>query len=185
MMLTELKNWLKSEAKDKSIFDIVVYGSVAKGKYHPRDIDIAVIFRTGSLEERLNKIQKIKKKIPIKNIDIKALLWEELFQEEFFARSGIFLEGISVINGEHFAKRLGFSGGILFIYNLKNKTHTEKVKFNYLLSGRTSSGIVGKLNGKQISPGVVKIPIQNSFEFEQILISHHISFTKEAILTQD
>lgn len=185
MMLTELKNWLKSETKDKSIFDIVIYGSAARGKYAPRDVDIAVIFRSGSLKERLSKVQKIKQKIKIKNADIKALLWEELFQEEFFARAGIFLEGISIFSGQPFAQRIGFTGGILFVYNLKNKTHTEKVKFNYILSGRNSPGIVAKLKGKPLSPGTVQIPLQNSFEFEQILVLHHINFTKKAVLIQN
>jgi predicted nucleotidyltransferase len=184
-MLTELKNSLKSEVKDKNIFDIVLYGSVAKGKLNPRDVDIAVIFKSGNLKERLDKIQKIKQKINLKNIDIKALLLEELFQEEFFARSGIFLEGVSIFSGEIFAKKIGFKGWMLFIYNLKGKTHTEKVKFNYLLSGRNSSGIIDKLKGKQISPGAVHIPIINSLEFENILNLHKISFIKKGILVQD
>src|SRR3989338_8909452 len=100
-MLKELKKYLKNYKKDKNIFDIVVYGSGVKGKAVPNDIDIAVIFKEGSLKERLAKIQSIKKKIKLgKNIDIKGIVWEEMFQEQFFARSGIFLEGISLFDGK-------------------------------------------------------------------------------------
>jgi len=184
-MLIELKNSLKSEFKDKSIFDIVLYGSVARGKINYRDIDIAVIFKSGNLKERLDKIQKIKQKVNLNNLDIKALLLEELFQDEFFARSGIFLEGISISSGENFSKKMGFEGWVLFVYNLKNKNHTEKVKFNYLLSGRNSVGMVKKLKGKPLAPGVVQIPIIHSLEFEHLLNLHKVDFIKKGILVQD
>ena len=54
-MLKELKKNLSYLKKDKNIFDIVVYGSSVKGKNHPNDIDIAVIFIEGSLSQRLEK----------------------------------------------------------------------------------------------------------------------------------
>ncbi len=38
-MLKNLKRFLESEKKDKTIFDIVIYGSAVKGKENARDID--------------------------------------------------------------------------------------------------------------------------------------------------
>ncbi|MBI1971075.1 nucleotidyltransferase domain-containing protein, partial [Candidatus Woesearchaeota archaeon] len=73
-MLEQLQNAVKNEKKDKAIFDIVLYGSVTKGKSNVNDVDIAVIFREGSLKERLTKVQQIKKKIVIKEkLDVKAI----------------------------------------------------------------------------------------------------------------
>lgn len=184
-MLTKLKNWLKSEQKDKEIFDILVYGSAVKGKLNPADLDIVVIFRSGTLKERLDRIQEIKRKIKTKvNVDIKGILLEELFQEAFFARSGIFVEGISVFNGEPFAKKIGFDNGTLFFYDLLGKSHTEKVKFSYLLSGRKDMGIIEKLRGKRLSSGVVEIPLTHSLEFEEILKLHKINYHKKTVLIQ-
>ena len=115
-MLKELRKWLKSEKADKAIFDIVLYGSAAKGKPKPADIDIIVIFREGSLKERLQKIQNIKKKLKVEiNIDIKGILLEELFQEQFFARSGIILEGVSLFNGKPFSYEMDFEGFVFFL----------------------------------------------------------------------
>jgi|SRR3989344_2004716 len=185
MMLTKLKNYLKAEQKDPALFDLVLYGSEAKGKSMPQDIDLAVIFKSGTLKERLAKIQTLKKKIPLnEKIDIKGILWEELFQEEFFGRSGIFLEGISLFDGKPFAHKIGFAGQVIFIYNLHNKSHTQKVKFNYLLSGRKSIGIIKKLNGKHLAHGVITIPINNSIEFEEVLHKHTINYSKMNILSQ-
>ncbi|MBI2522799.1 nucleotidyltransferase domain-containing protein [Candidatus Woesearchaeota archaeon] len=184
-MLKELKNYLRNEKKDRAIFDIVVYGSAVKGKTSPLDVDIVVIFRGGTLKERLAKIQSIKKYIkPGKNIDIKGILLEELFQEQFFARSGIFLEGISIFDGVPFSHKISFEGYAIFIYNLQNKSHTEKVKFNYVLSGRNDLGMVKRLEGKHIAPGVIQIPIKNSMEFEEVLKRHNINYSKKNFLIE-
>jgi len=114
-MLTSLRKWLNEEKKDNSIFDIVLYGSSVKGKSNPSDVDIAVIFRHGSLKDRLEKIREIKKKIKLKNkLDMKGLLLEDLFKPDFFARSGIFLEGISIFDGTYFCEKIGFSGCVFF-----------------------------------------------------------------------
>ena len=183
-MLKELKKYLKPEKQDKTILDIVVYGSAVKGKTVPRDFDIIVIFREGTLKERLTKIQSIKKNIKLEKIDIKGILWEELFQEEFFARSGIFLEGISLFDEKPFSHKVGFEGFTLFVYDLRDKSHTEKVKFNYVLSGRKGAGIVKMLEGKHLAPGIIQIPIKNSLEFEEILKMHNISYSKKNVLIQ-
>ena len=184
-MLNELKNSLKKENKDKEIFDIVIYGSAARGKPKPNDIDIVVIFRSGSLKERLEKIQKIKHKLDTKlKIDMKSILLEELFQPEFFGKTGIFLEGISVFNDKMFSRKIGFESTTNFTYNLKDKSHTEKVKFNYILSGRGKEGLIELLNGQHIAPGVIEIPIRNSDEFTQFLQQHKIDFKKKNVLKQ-
>jgi len=184
-MLKELRKYLISEKKDENIFDIVLYGSLMKGKVKPNDIDLMVIFKKGTLKERLSRIQNIKNKIKTtQKIDIKGMLLEELFQESFFGRSGIFLEGISLFNEKHFSSKIDFNNSALFIYNLKDKTHNEKVKFNYILSGRKDQGVIEWLEGKHLAPGVVQIPIKNSLEFEEILKKHKINFYKKNILIQ-
>ena len=184
-MLTDLKKWLKAEQQDKDIFDIILYGSAVKGKENPRDIDIVILFRKGTLKERLEKIQTIKKKIQLEQkVDIKGVLWEELFQAEFFARSGIYIEGISIFDGKPFAQKIGFIGFALFVYSLQDKSHTEKVKFNYVLGGRGMEGMIASVEGQRIAPGVILIPIKHSAEFEAVLQRHHIQYSKKQVLVE-
>ncbi|MBU2561128.1 MAG: nucleotidyltransferase domain-containing protein [Nanoarchaeota archaeon] len=184
-MLKGLKSSLKKESKDKEIFDIVIYGSAVKGKAKPNDVDIAVIFRSGSLRERLDKVQRIKERLDTDlKVDMKGLLLEELFRPEFFGKTGIFLEGFSVFDDKPFSKKIGFEGSTLFTYSLKDKSHTEKVKFNYILSGRGKEGLIKLLEGKHIAPGVIEIPISNSDEFTQLLQRHNIDFKKKNMLKQ-
>jgi predicted nucleotidyltransferase len=187
-MLKDLKKYLESEKKDRTIFDIVIYGSFVKGKEKAGDIDIIVIFLEGSLKERLDKLQKIKANLKTRlnslALDLKQILLKEIFSPSFFAKTGIFLEGISIFNDRKFCETIGFKSFTLFWYNLRELTHSQKVKFNYLLAGRNTKGIINELSGERLVNGAIKIPIENSSIFEEILKNNNISYSKKNILEE-
>ena len=185
-MLKNLEKLLESEKSNKNIFDIIVYGSSLKGKTNPEDIDIVVIFLEGSLSDRLNRLQKIKPKIKkdYKKVDIKQMLLKDLFSTSFLARTGILLEGYSLFKKTKFSETLGFKAFTLFWYDLKGLTHTEKVKFNYILAGRNKEGIIKELKVIRLTNGTIKIPIESSQIFESVLRSNNINFNKKNILEE-
>jgi len=186
-MLNTLRKYLESEKQDKAIFDIIIYGSAVKGKEFARDIDILVIFLEGTLRQRLDKIQDIKmrlKKSIKEDIDIKQIILKDLFSPSFFARTGVLLEGISVFSNKSFSETLGFRSFTLFCYKLKDLTHTQKVKFNYILAGRGTKGIISELEGERLVNGAIKIPIRNSIIFEDILKTNNITYRKKNILEE-
>jgi hypothetical protein len=177
---------VKPLKKNKSVFDIILYGSIANGAHTPHDVDIAVIFHCGSLKEQLEVVQNMKKQMKVfGTVDCKALLWDELFAVSNFSRSGIFLEGISLFSGKQFSQKIGFVCSVLFVYMLKNKKHSEKVKFNYILAGRNGKGMIERLQGKHVAPGVVEIPIKHSLEFEEVLKLHKIDYEMKKILVEE
>ena len=185
-MLEHLKKLLESEKKDKTIFDIVIYESAPRIDSKPNDIDIAEIFLEGNLRDRLDKIQDIKssiKKLDYK-IDIKQMLLKELFSTEFLARTGIILEGESVFSKKKFSEKLGMRAFTLFCYNLENLNHTQKVKFNYILSGRNSEGMLKRTDAIRISSGVVKIPIARKNTFAMILKENKVPYSEKNILEE-
>lgn len=186
MTLEKLKKYLKDERRE-SIFDIVIFGSLLKGKPSPRDIDILVIFLQGALKERLDTIQEIKNRLKPKfelNIDIKQALLKDLFSPEFLARTGVLLEGYSIFQNRKFCQTLGFDPYTIFWYDLKGLTHTQKVKFNYILAGRNQKGVIVLLKGQRLAKGVIKIPIEHSLEFEIILKNNSVSYNKKNILEE-
>ena len=189
-MLTQLKKCVKNEKNNKAIFDIVLFGSTVKGKQAPGDTDIAVIFNYGTLAERLEKVQEIKNRIRKKcgeeiNLDIKPYLLKDLFDYSFFGRTGIFLEGISLLEEKPFSRKIGFKAYSLFTYTLIEKKQREKVRFTHLLSGRNGmKGILKDLNGERLVSGAVKIPIEKSIEFEDVLQMHKINYKKKNILEE-
>lgn len=188
MIQKKLKKSLKNYLNNEEIFDIVLFGSFAKGSLGPNDLDLLVIFKKGSLKERLNKLQMIKQEIKtiFKKIDLKQSLLEDLFSDSFFARTGILLEGISLKNDKPFSENLGFKGICLYSYNLENLSHNEKVKFNYILSGRNNNkGIIDLFEIKRIANGALLVPINKSLEFEIILNNNKINYSKKNILIEE
>ncbi len=183
-MLNQLKKSLISEKKDLAVFDIVLYGSYAKGDVLARDVDIAVIFLEGSLRERLDKVQGIKQKLKNLNLqlDVKQMLLKDLFSSNFLARTGILIEGISLLQGKKFSEILGFSTASLFFYSLKSLNHTEKIKFNYILSGRNATGLLEILGGRRLANAAISIPMEKSNEFEKFLKDRKIEYNRLDIL---
>lgn len=187
-MLKNYLKYLKSEckkfARQHRIFDIVLYGSIVKGKEETRDIDLLLIFNEKKLKERVEIRQKLKRILQkkLKKLDIKTINLLELFEKDFLARQGILIEGYSLLYDEDFSKRLGFEGYVLFSYNLKNLNHNEKTKFTYALIGRKEQGIIKKLSVEPLGKGAVIVPIKNSLVFEDFLQNWKIEYKKKNIL---
>lgn len=177
------RNILKQNKAE--IFDIVVYGSVVKGKVKPNDIDIMAIFLSGSLKDRLEIIQQIKLQLEKSYdlpLDLKSMLISDFFKPEFLARQAIILEGISIIDGKQVGNKFGFKAYKIFTYNLSNLNNTKKTQYIYALNGRYDKGVLQRLEGKSLGKGVIIVPIKNSLEFEEFLESWNTNFKAENIL---
>lgn len=183
LKLLELKS-KEFKKNDSSILDIVIYGSFVKGKNEPRDLDIILLFDNVKLEKRLDLAQDFKYilKKDFENLDVKSINIIDLFDKNFLARQGILLSGVSLIDNERLSEKLGFRGHSIYSYNLKNLKHNEKIKFNYALNGRILKGILKTLNGKSLGRGTVKIPIENSLNFEEFLKKWNIEYKVEDCL---
>jgi len=155
------KVWQKKiKLNYKNVVDVVQYGSsVIEGKT-PNDVDIAVIFEKIPLKEQLEISQRIKEqlqkhtevKIHIKSFDLYSL-----FDKGNFAKESILFYGKSLISGDEFSTKMGLIPRVKISYSLKDLEKKEKVKFNYLLNGKSKKyGLIKKYSGKIISPGVLE-----------------------------
>lgn len=183
-MLNKLKKILKSEKNNKKIFDIILYGSATRNEQKYNDIDVVIIFLEGNLEYRLEVVEKIKDKIKDKTVDIKQVLLKELFSPSFLARTGLLIEGISLFDGKKIAEKIGFQSYGLFFYTLEGLNHTQKIKFNYILSGRTTKGVIEQLNGQRMTSGAIKIPVENAQIFKDILEKNKIKYAYKNVLEE-
>ncbi len=176
----------KFKRKHKDIIDIVLYGSLVKGKIKSRDIDIMVIFLNTELKTRLEIIQELKRqlRVSLENVDVKSMNFSDFFDPTFLARQGILIEGISLIDKKSLAEKLGFKSYAIFTYNLANLSHTEKIKFNYALNGRKGTGVLQNLKGMSLGKGVVQVPITTSLTFEEFLEKWNIQYKiKHALIS--
>lgn len=184
-----LKNYLKLlesnckkfKTKYKEIVDIILYGSLVKGKAAPRDIDIMVLFLEIPLKDRLEITQSLKNilKKHFENVDVKSMNMLDFFDVSFLARQSILIEGISLIKNKPLSELLGFESFVIFTYNLSNLIQNEKIKFNYALNGRNKiKGVLQLSEGISLGKGVVQIPIKNSVSFEEFLQKWDVKFKK-------
>jgi len=155
----------------KNVLDIVQFGSSVLAESKPNDIDIAVIFKKISLNDQLEEAQKIKKQLE-KHFDlpihIKSYDFESFFEIGNFAKEGIMFYGKSIIHGDYFSKLLGLIPKLHIYYLLNKLDKKDKVKFNYLLSGKGGNyGLLRNFNGKLLRPGLIEIPP----EYENIFIN--------------
>lgn len=179
----------KFSKKYSEVWDIVLYGSAARGKENAQDLDFALILSKKSDEsKKLTLAQEVKAGIegvfPSVQIDVKSVVIDDFFDEHFLARQGIIAEGYLLLRKESLAKKLGFGTFTLIKYSLQGLTSSQKKMLYYALKGRRDSkGVLAQIGGELISREVLKVPIESSFKIEELLSMHQAKFTTEFMMT--
>lgn len=156
---------------EAEIKDIILFGSLMRGKPEPQDIDILILFRKKIDKEIEYEFKKLL--LPkIKNISLISKTEETCQESSFDAREGILFEGYSLIKGSFLAEGFGFISFGLFFYSTKELSNTDKTKFYYALNGRNlAKGMVEKLKGIKLSDNLIAFPLdeielaKNFFDF--------------------
>jgi len=148
--LLKIKSELKNLIKEKNILDIIIFGSAAKGKLNPNDIDIAVISDNKNIKTELNK------KFHISIISIK-----DFFIKPIPLINTLLREGFSIKHNKPFSEIFNFENRTLFTYNLKKLSNSNKVKLVNILHGRNNKGLVENYNGKWLANQVFIAPVEN------------------------
>ncbi|MCF7861672.1 nucleotidyltransferase domain-containing protein [Candidatus Woesearchaeota archaeon] len=148
-----MKNLVKKLRKllSKEILDIVIFGSLPKGKLYPDDIDIAVI--TDSPGDVKEKIKTIEGKADIQIVG--------LAKYSSFLMVTILREGYSTKHNEYLHKILGLKPCVLYKYSLKELSNVKKVMFDRAIKNFD--------NITKLSNRVVLVPVEISNEFSDFL----------------
>jgi len=168
--LSLIKNKLRKYLKDKEILDIILFGSVVKGKAYPEDIDVAIITK-----------KSMKRDIP--GFHISLLRPEDFFINPPSIIHTLLREGYSLKNETSFSQIYKFSNKVLFKYELISLTPSLKVKIVNILRGRKEEkGMVEMNNGEWLSNQVFFVPVENENIFERFFINFKIKFKKFYVL---
>ena len=164
------------------IVDILLFGSAARGKEKPNDIDILIIFIdridytiAQELKNSVGSLTKI-------NVEVTPKNYASLFDENFPARESILTEGYSLINKIGIAHGLGFEPYAIFVYSLKEKTKSQRMMFYYALHGRTTEGMLAKLNAKRFTDTAIICPVGSQEEMASFFTSHKIEFKEWPVI---
>ncbi len=143
------------------ILDILLFGSVIRGKENPNDTDILLIFTDKVNMNIVSELQKLLS-MKIKNISVIPVTKKIYKTPTFLAREGILFEGYSLINKNFIASDFGYSSFGLFITSTKKFTNVERTRYYYALNGRRSlKGELKVLNGIRLSNDLIAIPLKN------------------------
>ena len=182
------KLWLKKPiiSYSKDVLDILQFGSSVEEGENPNDLDIAVIFNKIPLKEQLDQAQKIKKQLE-KFVEIPVHISSfdlySLFDASNFAKESILFFGKSIITGDSFAKRLGFSPKIQIYYSLENLKKKDKIRFNYMLNGRGGEyGLLRKHKGVLLKPGLIEINPESENIFVNSIKEFKVDFRSARVL---
>lgn len=192
-MLKELlknKRFLKiinSFLKKPEVIDVLLVGSVIRGKEHPNDIDLFVIYSESarniidldySLRKELKEISS--------NFEITGNRYSELFRPEFTAREAILAEAYSFRTKKSFSEGLGYNNLILFKYSIKTLSNSKKIQLHYSLYGRgKEKGVVEKNNCYKFANNTLLCPIKNSEFLKEFFAKWKIEYLDFPIIIPD
>lgn len=180
IFLSEIKKFFKEN--EKEIIDILLFGSVMRGKENPNDIDILIIYKS---EDNLELNYKLKKRLERTNLNmqINSKKYSDLFKSGFKARESFLSEGYSLVNQTPILQGLGYSSLLLFKYELKGLNKSDRMRFYYALYGRNASeGILKKLNAKKFSDGTIICAISNSEKIKEFFDIWKIGYIEVPVL---
>jgi predicted nucleotidyltransferase len=167
---------------NKCVVDIILFGSFAREKESPGDIDIAVVTASTCADvDKLEKIISTKVKLPvhISVLDVKTLFKHTLWKT-------IIHEGISLLDGKKISEKLGYKPYVLLWYNLSNLKPVDKVKFSHALFGRSGRrGLLDELGGVSIGKGVLLVPVNKEDEIRDLFFEWGLPFERRRILVEE
>lgn len=151
--------------KRKEILDVVVFGSVTKGKEKPNDIDLIVVHLL-KLKDVLNVSYEFRKrleKVFKKEVHIVNINYKDIFDANFLARESLLSEGFSMRNQRFLAECFGYENFVLFKYSLGKMNKSQRMRFYYSLNGRGGEkGILEKNKSYKFSDNVIFSNLENS-----------------------
>lgn len=167
------KNW-KNE-----IVDIVLFGSVMRGKEAPNDIDICLIFR-----DKVDlKILKEVNDLLGEKYHVSSLTVDNFFTNYHSIAKTLLFEGKSIITDKKLIESYSMDASVLYSYDLSKETSSNKVRFVYLLRGRNDSlGLVKGWKGEFISNSSFIVPLESDHEVREVFDKWKVKYKRKKIL---
>jgi len=189
-MLSDLKKRLSEIAKEfasenPDVWDILLYGSLIKGKEKPNDVDIAVIASRGNPFEISFEFKRLLEESGFspEEVDVKGFLLGELFDENNLVGFALLVEGYSLLNGKFLHERLNANGYFLFRFSYSSLPQSEKMRFLYAYRGRNGNlGLLKQTNSMELAPGVVLVPVSSVYKFREFLSLWGLSYELAPVL---
>jgi predicted nucleotidyltransferase len=182
-LLSDLTAFLHSHKS--SLLDIILFGSIVRGKDAPQDIDLIVLFKEQEIQDITYALQKLVEKHNA-HADILPKTYATLLEDAFLGKEAVLKEGYSILYGTFLARQAGFNTMILFRYDLNKLTNSQRIRFYYSIYGRQrSGGMQERLGLVKFSDNLLLSPIERQAETEAYLQEQGIPFEQIPLLIPD
>ena len=164
LLLRRLKEKLKKQLKQyDDVEDIIIFGSLVKDKFKPKDVDVAIIME----KKDYDIVQKIHKQISTFEVPIhmSILLFKEIYTEPKFWKS-IFVEGFSIKRNKYLREIVNIKPVEIYEYHIDKMTPTEKMQFN-----RGFNETMHSTSAFRIGAGSVVVPEEKTGKFDDFFDS--------------
>ncbi len=175
----KLKDIRALHKRNGEILDIILFGSVVRGKNYPKDIDVLVLFSRGIDDKTTSDLEALLRQSEY-NFQVTTATYSDLFSPTFLARDTLF-DGISLITGKSLAEGFGYKSFVLFKYSLKGFTNSKRVRFFYALKGRYKKGFLNEM-GYRLGKDAFIIFSSKSEEFKTFLNLWNVSYQEIEVL---
>lgn len=164
------------------IMDVVLFGSITRGKELPKDVDILILYHDSKDIININYMMKKKLK-HLGNFQIIGKTYDEIFKPEFFARESILSEGFSLKQNNFFSELLGYRTMIMFKYSLKGMNKSKRMTFYYSLHGRgNEKGVLERNNWHKFSDSIILSPLENSENLKAFFMQWGIQYIELPVI---
>lgn len=166
--------------EQKEIVDIIVFGSYAREKENPQDIDLAIISDKDISAAKLEQDVKNKIKLPAHASTIKP---KDIFRETIW--KSVIHEGISIAKGKNISVLLGYQPYVLFSYNMSKLKQLQKTKLSYALFGRNGKeGLFKRVKSIPLGRGAFLVPVNKEDEVRDLFFQWELPFERRRILAE-
>ena len=170
-MIKPLSKWLKR----KEIEDIIIFGSILKGKKDVKDIDVCVVFKEFS-EKLWKEINGIDKKYHFSKTKFSQFLEEPSFWQTLIH------EGYSLKHKYMLSNIIGMNSYFLFEYKLDNLSRIKQQIFSHALYGSGGrESFLKSINGEKLGNKNVKVPFDKSEEMRSFFDTWNLVYTVRRI----
>ncbi|MBU0977861.1 MAG: hypothetical protein KKD18_05580 [Nanoarchaeota archaeon] len=154
--------------KDKTVWDVIIFGSAIKGKALPGDIDAAII--------------SDKQDLKVEGAHVSIVSPRDFFGKVPTIITTLIREGFSLRQDKSLSECWRFNSGVLFSYQLSGLDNSKKVKVVNALRGKGERGTVAEKGGEWISQGVFVVPVNAEHIFDGFFRNFGIKYKKRFVL---
>jgi predicted nucleotidyltransferase len=165
-----LKRKCKSILKKIKIDDIIIFGSIVKGKDTPKDIDICLIGDCITKQDIVMIQKEINNghisKTSYKNIVNDPVLWKTLLHE-----------GFSIKSNKSLSEALNIQSFFLYTYMLTNLSLTKKQIFSHALYGtKQRKGFLKECSGEKLGKASLIVPQKKAEEMRAFFETWNVRY---------